>query len=90
MSSARVVRCWVKSRNERNPYPVLPPRKGGTLRRLPRITWRKVGMTSNHHGLYVQGDTRATMAWTEGCNTAMWSKTLNYAPVQIVGCNSPT
>ncbi len=24
MSSARVVRCWVKSRNERNPYPLLP------------------------------------------------------------------
>ena len=23
MSSARVVRCWVKSRNERNPYPML-------------------------------------------------------------------
>ena len=23
-SSARVVRCWVKSRNERNPYPVTP------------------------------------------------------------------
>ena len=23
-SSARVVRCWVKSRNERNPYPMLP------------------------------------------------------------------
>ena len=23
LSSARVVRCWVKSRNERNPYPVL-------------------------------------------------------------------
>ena len=22
LSSARVVRCWVKSRNERNPYPV--------------------------------------------------------------------
>ena len=21
LSSARVVRCWVKSRNERNPYP---------------------------------------------------------------------
>ena len=27
LSSARVVRCWVKSRNERNPYPVLPYRK---------------------------------------------------------------
>ncbi len=26
-SSARVVRCWVKSRNERNPCPVLPFRK---------------------------------------------------------------
>ncbi len=23
LSSARVVRCWVKSRNERNPYPSL-------------------------------------------------------------------
>ena len=29
MSSARVVRCWVKSRNERNPYHLLPARKGG-------------------------------------------------------------
>ena len=29
LSSARVVRCWVKSRNERNPYPYLPARKGG-------------------------------------------------------------
>ncbi len=25
LSSARVVRCWVKSRNERNPYLQLPP-----------------------------------------------------------------
>ena len=29
MSSARVVRCWVKSRNERNPYLLLPARQGG-------------------------------------------------------------
>ena len=29
MSSARVVRCWVKSRNERNPYLQLPARRGG-------------------------------------------------------------
>ena len=29
MSSARVVRCWVKSRNERNPYRMLPAREGG-------------------------------------------------------------
>jgi hypothetical protein len=29
LSSARVGRCWVKSRNERNPYPYLPARNGG-------------------------------------------------------------
>ena len=29
LSSARVVRCWVKSRNERNPCPMLPARNGG-------------------------------------------------------------
>ena len=29
MSSARVVRCWVKSRNERNPCPLLPSGKAG-------------------------------------------------------------
>ena len=28
LSSARVVRCWVKSRNERNPYRQLPVRSG--------------------------------------------------------------
>ena len=29
LSSARVVRCWVKSRNERNPYPMLPAGHAG-------------------------------------------------------------
>ena len=29
LSSARVVRCWVKSRNERNPYPMLLPGNAG-------------------------------------------------------------
>ena len=32
MSSARVVRCWVKSRNERNPYPLLLPDNAGHSR----------------------------------------------------------
>ena len=31
-------------------------------------------MTSSQHGPYVQGYTRATMAGTEGSNTARWSK----------------
>ena len=65
LSSARVVRCWVKSRNERNPYLLLPSVRLGTLRRLPVINRRKVGMTSSQHGLYVWGYTRATMAGTE-------------------------
>src|SRR5215216_1655108 len=29
LSSARAVRCWVKSRNERNPHLQLPARNGG-------------------------------------------------------------
>ena len=32
LSSARAVRCWVKSRNERNPCPVLPAGKAGDSR----------------------------------------------------------
>ena len=31
-------------------------------------------MTSSHHGPYVQGYTRATMAGTKGCKTARWSQ----------------
>ncbi len=33
-------------------------------------------MTSNPHGPYVQGYTRATMARTAGCKTARWSQSL--------------
>ena len=32
LSSARVVRCWVKSRNERNPYPYLPADYAGNFK----------------------------------------------------------
>ena len=54
LSSARVVKCWVKSRNERNPYSMLLSRfTCRTLRRLPWLTGRKVGMTSSPHGPYV-------------------------------------
>ena len=37
-------------------------------------------MTSNHHGLYAQGDTRATMADTEGCEAAKWSQSQKACP----------
>ena len=36
------------------------------------INRRKVGMTSSPHGPYVWGYTRATMAGTEGSDTARW------------------
>ena len=46
----------------------------GTLERLPGITGRKVGMTSNHHAPYDLGYTRATMAVTERSESARKSK----------------
>ena len=78
LSSARVVRCWVKSRNERNPYGQLLRKR--TLARLPLTKRRKVGMTSNHHALYVLGYTRTTMAITKRSETARWSKTQKQRP----------
>ena len=33
-------------------------------------------MTSSPHAPYVQGYTRATLARTEGCDTARWSESL--------------
>ncbi len=74
LSSARVVKCWVKSRNERNPCLQLPSARLGTLERLPVTNRRKVGTTSSHHGPYVQGYTRATMVGTKGCEAAKLSE----------------
>ena len=54
--------------------------KLGTLAILPVTNRRKVGMTSNHHALYDLGYTRATMAGTEGSETAKLSKTQKACP----------
>ena len=70
LSSARVVRCWVKSRNERNPCLQLPAARPGTLKGLPVSNRRKVGMTSSPHGPYGLGYTRATMVVTVGSEHA--------------------
>ena len=48
--------------------------KLGTLNRLPGITRRKVGMTSNHHAPYDLGFTRATMVVTKRSKPARGSK----------------
>jgi hypothetical protein len=64
-SSARVVRCWVKSRNERNPYPYLPASYVGNYKETANdVSWRKAGMMSGQHGPYGLGYTRATMVIT--------------------------
>ena len=81
MSSARVVRCWVKSRNERNPYCQLL--RKSTLARLPLTKRRKVDTKKNHHALYVLGYTHTTMAITEGSKIVIWSKTLKVVSVRI-------
>ena len=78
LSSARVVRCWVKSRNERNPYGQLL--RKSTLAGLPLTKRRKVGMTSNHHAPYGLGYTRTTMANTKGCEAARRSQTHKNRP----------
>src|SRR5205814_9435538 len=68
LSSARVVRCWVQSRNERNPCRWL-----GCLAGPPRRARRKAGMTSSEHGPYALGYTHATMAGPTGCQLARGS-----------------
>ncbi len=66
----------------------------GTLERLPGITRRKVGMTSNHHAPYDLGYTRATMAVTKrskpvkaskpqkGCLSSDYSLQLDYMKLE--------
>ena len=89
LSSARAVRCRVKSHNERNPCVQLPSVRPGTLDGLPAQAERKAGMTSNQHGPYVRGDTRATMAGTEGSHPARGSGSRKSVTVRIGGCNPP-
>ena len=78
LSSARVVRCWVKSRNERNPYRQLL--RKSTLAGLPLTKRRKVGTTSNHHAPYILGYTRTTMAQTKGSEAARRSESQKRRP----------
>ena len=74
LSSVRAVRCLVKSTNERNPFDVLPAGNAGNSSQTAGLRQRKVGMTSSQYGPYIQGCTRATMAGTEGRETARWSQ----------------
>ena len=52
----------------------------GTLRRLPGITRRKVGMMSSQYVPYVQGYTRVTMVSTKGCKAVRLSQSQKTNP----------
>ncbi len=84
MSSARVVRCWVKSRNERNP-----------CRQLPSLSWglwrdclckeEEGGDDVKSSCPYDLGHTRATMDGTEGSEGA--SRSGPQKPVPSSDCS---
>ncbi len=65
LSSARVVRCWVKSRNERNPYFQLLTGKAEDSGETAGDNSEEGGDDVNHHAPYVLGYTRATMVTTK-------------------------
>src|ERR1700741_580024 len=88
LSSARVVRCWVKSRNAGNPPLQLPAVRPGTLKELAVTSRRKAGMTSSPHGPYGLGYTRATMVVTMGSEAATQSQSQKAISVRIALCNS--
>ena len=80
-SSARAVKCPVKSVNERNPYCMLHSHA-----RLPALSRRKVGMTSDQRGSYVLGYTRVTMGNNKGSlNRKVELIPSNLPPVRIEG-----
>lgn len=74
LSSARAVRCQVKSCNERNPCLQLLTGNAEDSKETDWVTSRKVGTTSNHHASYEWGNTRATMDGTKRSNMVTWSK----------------
>ncbi len=91
LSSARVVRCWVKSRNERNPYRPLLTRRG-------EDSDETAGDNSEEGG----DDVKSSCPLRPGLHTCYngvqqrearpqgGAKLKKYVSVQIVGCNPPT
>ena|SRR6056300_453704 len=71
LSSARVVKCRVKSRNERNPCLLLLTE---CLRETADQHRRKVWMMSSQHAPYILGYTRTTMVRTMSCDPAKASQ----------------
>ncbi len=87
-SSARVVRCWVKSRNERNPYLYLPTGYAGNYKETAIDKMEEGEDDVRYHGPYGLGYTRVTMVETTSRNGVTRSQSINSIPVRIGLCNS--
>ncbi len=75
LSSARVVRCWVKSRNERNPYRPLLTGEAEDSDETAGDNSEEGGDDVKSSAPYDLGYTRATMGTTKRRETARWSQT---------------
>ncbi len=83
--SARVVRCRVKSHNERNPYPMLQ-----LLRRLPRFNGEEGGDDFQSSCPLCPGLHRRYNGYYNGLpNREVELIPSKIVSVQIAGCNSP-
>ncbi len=87
LSSARVVRCWVKSRNERNPHLQLPSGYAGHSEGTAGDKPEEGGDDVKSSWPYGLGYTRATMAVTEGREGATLGQSQKAVSVRIVLCN---
>ena len=91
LSSARVVRCWVKSRNERNPYDQLLTRRGEDSDETAGDNSEEGGddvksscpLCSGLHTCYNGSQQR-------GASPQGGANLKKAVPVRIVGCNPPT
>ena len=86
MSSARVVRCWVKSRNERNPCCQLPASKVGDSGETAVDNSEEGGDDVKSSCPLCPGlHTYYNGSQTEGSKMATWRETLKAVSVQIAG-----
>ena len=69
-SSARLVRCWVMSRNEPHPWHRVLRKR--TPMRRPVTHRQKVGMSCGPHGPSGYAITRHTRVGTWGCQASRW------------------
>ncbi len=85
LSSARVVRCWVKSRNERNPLPYLPASYVGDYKGTAgdkpeegeddvKSSWPlRVGLHTCYNGNYNEPQNREVELIYKSCLSSDWT-----------------